>query len=109
MLAGHRLGCAARVCGDVVVDVPPSSQVHRQVVRKDLDLPPITVDPSFTLWYVEVPKLELGEPGDDLTAVSAIGRALVEQHGRDADRQPSGAVRRARRAAAGARRSRPAR
>ena len=82
MLPGHRLGCAAQVCGDVVVDVPPSSQVHRQVVRKDLDLPPITVDPSFTLWYVEVPKLELGMPGDDLTAVAAIGRALVEQHGR---------------------------
>jgi uncharacterized 2Fe-2S/4Fe-4S cluster protein (DUF4445 family) len=79
---GHRLGCAAQVCGDVVVDVPPSSQVHRQVVRKDLDLPPITVDPSFTLWYVEVPKLELGMPGDDLTAAAAIGRALAEQHGR---------------------------
>ena len=81
LVAGHRLGCAARVCGDVVVDIPPSSQVHRQVVRKDLDLPPITVDPSFRLWYVEVPKLELGQPGDDLTAVGAIGRALLEQHG----------------------------
>ena len=45
LLGGHRLGCAARVCGDVVVDVPPSRQVHRQVVRKDLDLPPIVVDP----------------------------------------------------------------
>ncbi len=87
MLDGHRLGCAARVCGDVVVDVPPSSQVHRQVVRKDLDLPPITVDPSFTLWYVEVPKLELGAPGDDLTATSAIARALAEQHGRDESRE----------------------
>ena len=35
----HRLGCAARIDGDVVVDVPSESQVHRQVVRKDLDLP----------------------------------------------------------------------
>src|SRR5262249_35934732 len=52
-LAGRRLGCAARINGDVVVDVPPTSQVHRQVVRKDLDLPPITVDPSFTLLYVD--------------------------------------------------------
>jgi uncharacterized 2Fe-2S/4Fe-4S cluster protein (DUF4445 family) len=85
---GHRLGCAARVCGDVVVDVPPASQVHRQVVRKDLDLPPITVDPSFTLWYVEVPKLELGQPGDDLTAAAAIGSAVVEQHGRSAPSAP---------------------
>ena len=33
-------GCRARpsVCGDVVVDVPPESQVHRQVVRKGLDV-----------------------------------------------------------------------
>ena len=32
--------CRARptVCGDVVIDVPPESQVHRQVVRKGLDV-----------------------------------------------------------------------
>src|SRR6201996_788236 len=30
---GHRLSCSARVQGDLVVDVPPGSQVHRQVVR----------------------------------------------------------------------------
>src|ERR1039457_5997407 len=29
---GRRLSCQARVQGDVVVDVPASSQVHRQVV-----------------------------------------------------------------------------
>ena len=32
--AGRRLGCQAQVQGDVVIDVPPESQVHRQVVRK---------------------------------------------------------------------------
>src|SRR6188472_3354180 len=53
LVPGRRLGCAAHIDGDVVVDVPPTSQVHRQVVRKDLDLPPITVDPSFTLLYVD--------------------------------------------------------
>jgi len=26
----QRLGCAARVQGDVVIDVPPSSQIHRR-------------------------------------------------------------------------------
>ena len=31
LLDGHRLGCAATVTGDVVVDIPPSSQRHRQV------------------------------------------------------------------------------
>ena len=54
LLAGQRLGCSARICGDVVIDVPAMSQVHRQVVRKDLDLAPIVVDPTFSLFYVEV-------------------------------------------------------
>ena len=78
---GHRLGCAATVSADVVVDIPPASQVHKQVVRKDLDLPPITVDPMFTLWYVEVPKAELG---DEASAAGSVATAIVEQHGRSA-------------------------
>ena len=32
--SGRRLGCQAKVTGDLVIDVPPDSQVHRQVVRK---------------------------------------------------------------------------
>ena len=79
LIDGHRLGCVASVCGDVVVDVPASSQRHRQVVRKDLDLPPIVVDPSFTLWYIEVAKPELG---DEVTTAGLIGRAVADQHGR---------------------------
>ena len=31
---GRRLSCQACIEGDLVVDVPPGSQVHRQVVRK---------------------------------------------------------------------------
>ena len=31
---GRRLGCQAQIMGDVVIDVPPESQVHKQVVRK---------------------------------------------------------------------------
>ena len=48
LVAGQRLGCAARIVGDVVIDVPAASQVHRQVVRKDLDLPALVVDPLVT-------------------------------------------------------------
>jgi uncharacterized 2Fe-2S/4Fe-4S cluster protein (DUF4445 family) len=77
--AGHRLGCAATVCGDVVIDVPPESQVHRQVVRKELDLPPTTVDPSFTLWYVEVATPELG---DDASLADLVRDAVSDQHDR---------------------------
>lgn len=87
--AGHRLGCAATVCGDVVVDVPAASQVHRQVVRKDLDLPPVTIDPSFTLCYVEVAPSVLG---DDASAAGSLARAVVEQHGRTAPFVPFGSL-----------------
>ncbi len=78
LLDRHRLGCAAAIVGDVVVDIPPSSQRHRQVVRKDLDLPPMVIDPSFTLWYVEVAKAELG---DESTAARILASAIEQQHG----------------------------
>jgi uncharacterized 2Fe-2S/4Fe-4S cluster protein (DUF4445 family) len=76
---GNRLGCAARILGDVVVDVPAASQVHRQVVRKDLDLVAVTVDPSFRLFYVEVPAAQLGD--GTRSAASALADAVTAQHG----------------------------
>ena len=88
-VTGHRLGCAATICADVVVDVPAASQVHRQVVRKDLDLPPITIDPSFALCYVEVPASELG---DEASSAGALARAVVEQHGRTEPFVPFGSL-----------------
>ena len=65
-----------------MVDVPPSSQVHRQVVRKDLDLPPIIVDPSFTLLYVDGVKPPELEAGASESAVEIVARAVAVQHGR---------------------------
>jgi len=79
LLAGQRLGCSARICGDVVIDVPAMSQVHRQVVRKDLDLDPIVVDPTFSLFYVEVAPAELG---DAVSASGMLRNAVAEQHAR---------------------------
>jgi uncharacterized 2Fe-2S/4Fe-4S cluster protein (DUF4445 family) len=76
---GNRLGCAARIVGHVVVDVPAASQVHRQVVRKDLDLAAVTVDPSFRLYYVEVPTVGLGD--GTTSAAGALAAAVAEQHG----------------------------
>ncbi|MGZ8629338.1 MAG: ASKHA domain-containing protein [Actinomycetota bacterium] len=62
----RRLGCHARVCGDLVVDVPPESQLHRQVVRKEADAHPIEVDPVVRLHYVEVSEPDLADPSGDL-------------------------------------------
>ena len=63
---GHRLSCSAQVQGDLVVDVPPSSQVHRQVVRKQADTRVITLDPVVHLHYVEVRQPDMHDPSGDL-------------------------------------------
>ncbi len=75
---GRRLGCHAIITGDVVIDVPASSQVHRQVVRKDLDLGVVAIDPGFGLHYLDVP---MGRLGDETTMNDAVLSALADQHG----------------------------
>ena len=62
----RRLGCHARVRGDLVVDVPPESQLHRQVVRKEADAHAIEVDPIVRLHYVEVGEPDMSDPSGDL-------------------------------------------
>jgi uncharacterized 2Fe-2S/4Fe-4S cluster protein (DUF4445 family) len=64
--AGHRLSCSTLVRGDVVVDVPPGSQVHRQVVRKDADAREIELNPVVRLHYVEVQEPDMQDPSGDL-------------------------------------------
>jgi len=66
---GRRLGCAACVTGDVVIDVPADSQVHRQVVRKRAEVHEIELDPVVRLYYVEVQPPDLHDPAGDLRRV----------------------------------------
>jgi uncharacterized 2Fe-2S/4Fe-4S cluster protein (DUF4445 family) len=73
---GNRLGCQTLVLDDVVIDVPPGSQVHRQVVRKRPEVPDIEIDPVVRLYYVEVAGSALGDSQSDLSRVMA---ALEEQ------------------------------
>ncbi len=63
--SGRRLGCQAQLRGDVVVDIPAESQVHRQVVRKAADTRPIILDPVVTLHYVEVAEPDMHDPASD--------------------------------------------
>ena len=63
---GRRLSCQARIQGDLVIDVPPESQVHRQVVRKDAEYRDITLDTGVHLHFVEVREASLDEPGGDV-------------------------------------------
>jgi uncharacterized 2Fe-2S/4Fe-4S cluster protein (DUF4445 family) len=64
--SGHRLSCSALIQGNLVVDVPSTSQVHRQVVRKAADTRPITLDPVVHLHYVEVREPDMHDPAGDL-------------------------------------------
>src|SRR4029077_18745226 len=66
LAGGRRLGCPAKICGDLVIDVPPDSQVHRQVVRKRAEAHPIEVDPVVRLYYVEVRAPDMHDPSSDL-------------------------------------------
>ncbi len=73
---GRRLGCQASVQGDVVIDVPPESQVHRQVVRKAAAARAITMDPATRLYFVVVEEPDMHSPTGDL---ERLERALREQ------------------------------
>jgi hypothetical protein len=48
--------------GDVVIDVPPESQVHKQVIRKSATERHIAMDPATRTVYVEVDEPDMHEP-----------------------------------------------
>jgi uncharacterized 2Fe-2S/4Fe-4S cluster protein (DUF4445 family) len=75
---GRRLGCQAKICGDLVVDVPPESQVHRQVVRKRAETHQIDIDPVVRLHYVEVAEPDMHDPSSDFRRLQS---ALAAQWG----------------------------
>jgi uncharacterized 2Fe-2S/4Fe-4S cluster protein (DUF4445 family) len=70
LIDGRRLGCQAKVMGDVVIDVPPESQVHKQVVRKRVEAREIRMDPSVKLLFVEVTEPDMHDPSGDLERLS---------------------------------------
>ncbi|WP_370313958.1 ASKHA domain-containing protein [Sagittula sp.] len=72
----RRLGCQATVQSDVVIDVPPESQVHRQVVRKAAADRVIEMDPATRLFYVEVAEPDMHDPTGDQ---QRLAKALSEQ------------------------------
>jgi len=68
---GRRLGCQARILSDVVIDVPPESQLHRQVVRKAAEVRAVEMDPATRLLMVEVAEPDMHAPSGDLERLNA--------------------------------------
>ena len=80
LVPGQRLGCAARIVGDTVIDIPTASQIHRPVVRKSFDGAAIVVDPIVVLRYVEPETAHLGA---DTSFTALIEQAMRANHGCD--------------------------
>ena len=80
LAAGRRLGCSAHIRGDLVIDVPPESQVHKQVVRKRAEARDFSIDPAIRLHYVEVAEPDMDAPSGDF---ERLADALREQWGLD--------------------------
>ena len=76
MAPDRRLSCQTQLLGDVVIDVPPDSQVHKQVVRKRAEVRAIELDPVVRLHYVEVEPPDMHAPTGDL---QRLQKALAEQ------------------------------
>jgi uncharacterized 2Fe-2S/4Fe-4S cluster protein (DUF4445 family) len=75
---GRRLSCHTTLLDDVVIDVPPESQVHRQVVRKEAEFRDISLDPPVHLYSVEVVEADMSQPKGD---VQRLLQALEEEWG----------------------------
>ena len=72
----RRLSCQAKILNDIVIDVPPESQVHRQVIRKALDDREVKIDPIINLYFREVREPDMHEPSGDF---QRLLEALEEQ------------------------------
>jgi uncharacterized 2Fe-2S/4Fe-4S cluster protein (DUF4445 family) len=76
----RRLGCQSTLKADVVIDVPESSQVHHQVVRKSHEAHDIAINPVVHLYFVEVAAPNLDIPSGDL---QRLFNALSREWGLD--------------------------
>jgi uncharacterized 2Fe-2S/4Fe-4S cluster protein (DUF4445 family) len=85
MTPGRRLSCQARLQGDAVVDVPPDSQVHKQVVRKRAEVRDIELDPAIRLHYLEVAEPDMHNPSGDLERLLGALEAQWELTGLECD------------------------
>jgi len=81
---GRRLSCAARILGDLVVDVPAEFAVNRQVVRKRAETRRIAVDAATRLVTVTLVPPELQRVGDLDRLIAAI-EAETEYRGLSCD------------------------
>jgi len=74
---GRRLGCASLILGDMVVDIPPDSQIHQQHIVKEATHCVIDHDPAVKLYRVQVPAPDMHKPASDLRNLQQV---LADRH-----------------------------
>jgi uncharacterized 2Fe-2S/4Fe-4S cluster protein (DUF4445 family) len=74
---GRRLGCNARILGDLVVDVPEESQQHKQHIAKAVTAYDIQVQPALHLFTVTLPEPDMHAPISDKRRLQ---QALVREY-----------------------------
>ncbi len=82
---GRRLSCQMELTGDLVVDVPADSQVHRQVIRKEADAIDVQINPAIRLHVVDVREPDMHDPSGDFRRLTDALRAEWELEGLTAD------------------------
>ena len=55
----RRLGCQTKILGDLVVDVPEESQIHKQIIKKETSLRDFSLNTSVKAFYVQVSEPQL--------------------------------------------------
>ena len=68
LLPSGRLSCSARLTGDIVIDVPAESQIHRQIVRKRTSSRTVRIDPIIRPLYLDL---------NEISADAPVARLLV--------------------------------
>ncbi len=82
--AGRRLGCQARINGDIVIDVPPESQVHKQVVRKRAEARDIIIEPDIHLHFIDVSTIDkagIFQALEEQWSLSGLEMAIADFNG----------------------------
>ncbi len=54
-----RLGCQTKILGDLVVDIPEDSQIHKQIIKKETSLRDFNLNTSVKAFYVQVSEPQL--------------------------------------------------
>jgi uncharacterized 2Fe-2S/4Fe-4S cluster protein (DUF4445 family) len=75
---GYRLACAAQVAGDLLLYVPEESRGGAQIVRKEVTLRTISVNPAVKTYTVKLEKPSLADPLGDFERLLA---GLASHHG----------------------------